>query len=274
MKKKLTAELIQTIRDARAEGYGVDRIAEVLGVSRRSVQRALARSALPADPAPAPPAGPVPLATLRDRVVRLETAIRTARDAALPDSPLSARLTSDLVDTRLVRARVETATASGPFLTYDQIDAGQAAFVDAANQKIAGMKNLECARCGRALAVEPLRRPAPVWRPPHRAVSNAADLAAELAEELDRISATIERILDPSVCARYLRQASRIAIVAARLERFAPREGVAVNEADVEKKRELIRERVAAILDRPLTCARCTREHAVEIAHGSEETAP
>jgi hypothetical protein len=210
-----------------------------------------------ADAAPADVA-PVPALGLRGRVTRLQAALEEARAGVSPESPIAARLLSDLVDARLLLARLDRATPSALAFTRDELDEASRSMIEKFNAAIAGVK-LECAHCSRELVAEPLEFES-IWRPPHDSgTHDPGDLVAEVSAEVDDLAAMLAVIGDPNTGARYMRQAGRLLNLIGRLEANADRDLVVIDPVEDATRAEECDRMMAAYASRPLLCASCSR---------------
>lgn len=124
--------------------------------------------------------------------------------------------------------------------------------------------------------------PALAPAPPAQPETNADDVPPENADTLTltrwmrdaaiRDAGRAKAVGHYGPAAQFMKRAADLAPTIARLEKASRESGdlIRVSRADVEKTMGGIREKVAALLDRPLLCAHCGRALSVAIGHGTD----
>ncbi|HVW28104.1 MAG TPA: helix-turn-helix domain-containing protein [Polyangiaceae bacterium] len=277
--KKIDASLRKKAKKLHERGMTAGQIAARLGVSKRSAYRALERraprkgatapSAVPAAPSPTPASTAALEPTdARGRVLRLIEKLDGARERVALESPIGARLTSDLVDARILLARVERTIPGERLFSRDEIDAARRQVWERSTEILASL-SMQCSSCGIKLVPPPSPPPDPIWRPPAtQDAPDNSDLSTNLIADVDELANTIDRIDDPNVGAKYLRQSGRYLNLLARIERERGAVDGFAFDNDAQQALREMHQRIAAYQARPMLCSECSRK--LSIAWASE----
>jgi hypothetical protein len=280
----MTPEKRDRVAALKAQGFTHKQIGTRLGVSARTVARALSEddktsAAPPAgvvtpplrqNPSSEPPPGD-PSTSLLERVRALLNIVQAARAGLPTDSDLAAKLATDSVNLSLLLGRLEqrgrAAGGDGAF-PRSEVAAAVRSLTAKLNGAIAALGPLSCARCTCPIHCEPPEVPnsRALAAPTEQPDAAERELVADLDEYFGALSALTRSATDARALQRYARQAGRLATLLARLEQ---REQGDVVVFDV-KATAPISERMAGWIDRcgaagGLLCARCSRELSEEL---------
>lgn len=100
----------------------------------------------------------------------------------------------------------------------------------------------------------------------------AIDTVRELLRDARSQVATASAVGDSQLAQRHTRNAAALASVLARLERVEATDSdvLRISRAEIKEIDESLRERIAAIVSRPLLCEHCSRELSVSWGTGGE----
>jgi transposase-like protein len=117
--------------------------------------------------------------------------------------------------------------------------------------------------------------PAPAAAPvvaPAPAVGDGLSKLREVRDMYLELAANAHRAGDYTLEARALRDAGKAANDVARIEASLSGEDddIVIHRADLERAQESLAERLRTLADRPIVCARCSRELVREAAEGKE----
>lgn len=291
----MTAAKLKKARSLKAKGWSLRDIARELGCSHEAVRLALATATpdLPAHMAPLPkPRRPKSAkasaaGTLLDVCRELLAELRR-RAKATQHPTLRTRYSADATNLAGLVLRLETQEASrvaGLAMSraeVAQVQAGLELKIAALIARAQAAGSLACTSCRAPLSapLDPMPsasapRASSAAPPPKTAGADGmvAEARAALAWLLTS-TADAEAVGDEMSTQRAGRAAVSIAGFVARLERAIAKtrtDQILVPAAAVDNARGAIEERVSAIRNRPLMCARCARSASVKMGTGLSE---